>query len=76
MSEIEPRIYIGDCGCVRIESKHFRATLQPEQFVEMLREIVKKQSESPSFGNRLSISNNVSSSGFVTIQNREKRRQL
>ena len=72
----EQRIYVGDCGCVRIESKHFRATLQPEQFVEMLREIVTAQSEIPSFGKRLRILNNVDSTGFVTIQNREKRRKI
>ena len=39
----EKRIYVGDCGCVRIETKHFRVTFQAGQFVEMLREIVAKQ---------------------------------
>jgi hypothetical protein len=72
----EQRIYVGDCGCVRIESKHFRATLQPEQFVEILREIIANERRTPPFCNRLTISNNVSSSGFVSIENRRKKRYL
>ena len=72
--ESEKRIYIGECGCVRIESKHFRLTMQPEKFVEILRKIVKTQRIIPPFCNRLTISNNVSSSGFVSIQKNKKRR--
>lgn len=75
-NETNKRIYVGECGCVRVESKHFRLTMQPEQFVEMLREIIKRQGEIPTFYNRLSISNNVDSTGFVSIQNVEKRRKF
>ena len=68
----EKRIYLGDCGCVRIESKHFRLTIQPEDFVEILRKIIKEKNKIP---NRLTISNNVSDSGgFVTIQNNRRRK--
>jgi hypothetical protein len=70
----EQRIYLGDCGCIRVESKHFRATMQPEQFVEMLREIVKKQKKKPLFCQSLKISNNVNSSGMVTIQNKRSKK--
>lgn len=67
--ETEQRIYIGDCGCVRIESKHFRTTMQPAEFVEMLRQIAReKKKEKSSFCGQLTISNNVDSNGFVQIQ--------
>lgn len=75
-NETDKRIYVGECGCVQVESKHFRLTMQPEQFVEILREIIKRQGEIPTFYNRLSISNNVDSTGFVSIQNVEKRRKF
>jgi hypothetical protein len=73
-NETEKRIYIGDCGCVRVESKHFRMTLQPENFVELLREIVSKRNSVSSFYSRLSISNNISdSAGFATFQNKRRK---
>ena len=75
-NETEQRIYIGECGCVRVESKHFRVTMQPVQFVEMLREIAKKKKQKSGFNNRLSISNTVTSNGFVSIQNINKKKNL
>lgn len=67
-SETEQRIYVGDCGCVRLESKHFRVTMQPTEFIEMLRKIVREKADKPFFCNRLTISNNVDSNGFVQVQ--------
>jgi hypothetical protein len=75
-NETDQRIYVGECGCVRVESKHVRVTMQPEQFVAMLQEIALKEKRKPMFCNRLTISNNVRSNGFVSIENRPKRRKL
>ena len=66
--ETEQRIYVGDCGCVRIESKHFRLTMQPSEFIEILRKLVREKDDNTLFRSRLTISNNVDSNGFVQIQ--------
>lgn len=73
-SDSEKRIYVGECGCVRIESKHFRLTMPPIEFVNLLRKLAAENSNIQSFLNRLKISNNViGSTGFVSIQNDKKR---
>ncbi len=64
-NEIEQRIYVGDCGSVRIESKHFRFTMQPEQFVGMLREI--KNNKKSFTRNCLSFMQKERPNGFVGI---------
>jgi hypothetical protein len=65
------RIYLTDCGCVRLETKHSRTTMTIDKFREFVREF-KKRIEKPknefSFSKRLSLKNNVRSgenSGFV-----------
>ncbi len=65
------RIYLTDCGCVRIETKHSRTTMTIDKFRKFALEF-KKRNEKPSnefsFSKRLSLKNNVrsrESSGFV-----------
>jgi hypothetical protein len=72
-NDSEKRIYIGDCGCVRIESKHFRVTMPPEDFVMLLRRAAAEKRGAP-FRCRLQISNNDGSTGFVSIKNSDKKR--
>lgn len=39
------RIYVCDCGDIRLETKHFRVTFSPEEFAAMVSEIVVKKLE-------------------------------
>ena len=39
------RIYVSECGNIRVETKHFRRTFSPEEFAAMVREIVVKKLE-------------------------------
>lgn len=34
-----PRLYVAECGCIRVESRNFRRDFAPEEFVAYLREI-------------------------------------
>ncbi|HMS42311.1 MAG TPA: hypothetical protein PKE69_18910 [Pyrinomonadaceae bacterium] len=45
------RIYVCECGDVRLETKHFRATFSPEEFAAMVSEIVVKKLEKRSLPN-------------------------
>ncbi len=65
------RIYLTDCGCVRIETKHSRTTMTIDKLREFAREF-KRRNEKPNnefgFSKRLSLKNNVRSeenSGFL-----------
>lgn len=33
------RIYVCECGNIRLETKHFRRTFAPEEFVSLLRQL-------------------------------------
>jgi hypothetical protein len=65
------RVYLTDCGCVRIETKHFRTTMTIEKFRELAKSLEKSEQTSAirkSFSKRFSMKNNVRSrevSGFV-----------
>ncbi len=66
------RIYLTDCGCVRIETKHFRSTMTIEKFRELAKSLEKSKQKSvikKSLEKRFSMKNNVRSrevSGFVS----------
>jgi hypothetical protein len=65
------RIYLTDCGCVRIETKHFRSTMTIEKFRELAKSFKKSEQKSATEKyslKRLSLKNNVRSgenSGFA-----------
>lgn len=45
-SRFEPeswRVYVCECGNIRVETRHFRQSFSPEEFVGFLREKLKKR---------------------------------
>ncbi len=66
------RIYLTACGCVRIETKHFRSTMTIEKFRELAKSLEKSKQKSvikKSLEKRFLMKNNVRSrevSGFVS----------
>jgi hypothetical protein len=76
------RIYLTDCGCVRIETKHSRTTMTIEKFRDFARNFNKeidKNETSYEFSKRFSIKNNVRSaekSGFVNSNGFVKRNKF
>lgn len=75
MSESEPekRIYVGECGGVRIETKNFRVTMTPEQFLILLRRRAATAKKNVSLGRRLQISSSAGSSGYVSMREPERK---
>jgi hypothetical protein len=66
-----PRIYLTDCGCVRIETKHSRTTMTIDKFRALARESkkkIEKSSDRFGFPKGLTLKDNVRAeekSGFV-----------
>jgi hypothetical protein len=65
--ESDRRIYVGDCGCVRIETKHSRMTMQPTEFIDLLRLLVKHLPPPESVGSRLRIANHIRSNSKQSV---------